>query len=290
MIPPKYNKPSPSTPLPHPAKSNHKTTQISDDLPAINLQKQSRHILYFRERRKLHKMLVSSILMEGDDGRPYGTVKINNFNLCGILDSGASVSILGAGCEKFLEDTGLKLRGFPSSVQVANGAKQRVLGFVVADVTFNGQTFSHKLFLVPSLQQPLYLGIDFWKRVGIRPAVEEINITPPEINEDEENRHILSPDDTSRLQSIVDAFPSLTRDGLGRTTLLKHDIELTDINPIKQRAYAVSPAVQTDLYTEIDRMIRSDVIEEINSPCGCHQWRSFERKMVLHGYVSMPEK
>ncbi|XP_065356057.1 uncharacterized protein LOC135950441 [Calliphora vicina] len=53
--------------------------------------------------------------------------------------------------------------------------------------------------------------------------------------------------------------------GLGRTTLITHEIDVGDSKPIKQRFYPVSPAVEKLMYKEIDRMLELGVIEESTS-------------------------
>jgi len=56
-------------------------------------------------------------------------------------------------------------------------------------------------------------------------------------------------------------FPNFERKGLGRTDWIKHDIDIGEAKPVKQRYYPVSPAVEKLLYTEIDRMLSLGVIE-----------------------------
>lgn len=48
---------------------------------------------------------------------------------------------------------------------------------------------------------------------------------------------------------------------------LKHKIELSKgAQPVKERNYAISPAVQQLIYTEIDEILRLGVTEECSSP------------------------
>ncbi|KAH8357521.1 hypothetical protein KR084_012071, partial [Drosophila pseudotakahashii] len=53
--------------------------------------------------------------------------------------------------------------------------------------------------------------------------------------------------------------------GLGKTTLISHEIDIGEAKPIKQRHFPVSPAVEKLLYKEIDRMLEMGVIEESQS-------------------------
>jgi len=56
-------------------------------------------------------------------------------------------------------------------------------------------------------------------------------------------------------------FPNFERKGLGRTDWKKHDIDIGEAKPVKQRYYPVSPTVEKLLYTKIDRMLSLGVIE-----------------------------
>lgn len=51
----------------------------------------------------------------------------------------------------------------------------------------------------------------------------------------------------------------------GKTTLVKHDIELTDSRPIKQHAYRMHPAKLKILEEEIQEMFDLGVIEHSHS-------------------------
>lgn len=62
--------------------------------------------------------------------------------------------------------------------------------------------------------------------------------------------------------NIIYKFFSSTKRGLGKTTLTSHTIDVGSSVPVKRRYYPVSPKVQADLYSEIDRMLRLIVIDE----------------------------
>lgn len=80
------------------------------------------------------------------------------------------------------------------------------------------------------------------------------------------NRWELTPPQQQILDQTIQLFPSFNKLGLGRTNLISHKIDVADAPPVKQRHYAVSPAVQKEMYEEIDRMLALGVIEESCSP------------------------
>lgn len=67
------------------------------------------------------------------------------------------------------------------------------------------------------------------------------------------------------MNNVVELFPSSIKEGLGKTTLIKHIIDVGETRPIKQRHYAVSPAIERKMFAEIDRMVELGVIQDSNS-------------------------
>lgn len=121
--------------------------------------------------------------------------------------------------------------------------------------------------------QTAYLGVDFFKIFKLAPnifGVDEISQEvleqyPAQFNENTE--HVLTNDMRMRLNQVKSIFKSYEEHGLGRTHLEKHKIDLIEgAQPVKERYYPVSPAVQNLIYTEVDEMIRLGVIEECSSP------------------------
>ncbi|XP_055838190.1 uncharacterized protein K02A2.6-like [Episyrphus balteatus] len=185
--------------------------------------------------------------------------------MLGLLDSGASISCLGAGCLDLVKSEGVSFKSFCSKVRTASGQNQPIIGELTTSVTYKGITKQITLYLVPSLEQTLYLGVNFWKSFEIAPQIiSEISSIDLDSCRDS-NAHELSPDQTSKLQSVIGLFPSAAKFGLGKTKLEEHTINTGDAEPVKQRHYPVSPAVQALMYDELDRMLALGVIEESQS-------------------------
>lgn len=235
-----------------------------------------RSIKYFRNKRKLLAQISEATLGASatnnvlPDQRPYASIHINGVEINGLLDSGASISALGKDAVEFIQKHNLFLHSMPACIQTADGTSQKVLGYVKTKITYAGKSATVNLLVVPSLQQPLYLGCDFWDSFGLKPMmVSEINPCKQpksDPNNSQLIRHHLTVDQEARLQLIIESLPSFERLGLGRTHLLCHQIDVGNATPIKQRHYAVSPAVQREMYEELDRMLALNVIEESYSP------------------------
>ncbi|XP_077559123.1 uncharacterized protein LOC144174347 [Haemaphysalis longicornis] len=75
----------------------------------------------------------------------------------------------------------------------------------------------------------------------------------------------LEPDQKRELEALLEEFSDRFSDKPGRTSLLTHDIELTSSQPVRSKAYRVSPRQREILETEIQKMLALDVIEACES-------------------------
>lgn len=195
--------------------------------------------------------------------RPHATVSINGISIRGLLDSGASISCFGSVAVDLSKKLGLKVKRINSAVKTADGANQSIVGYVDANTVFGDKTKLIRFYLIPSLKQPVYFGIDFWNQFGLAPIIVEEVTSPEEANR---NVHILTNDQARRLSEIKSMFPASDKEGLGKTGILQHVIDTGKAEPVKQRHYAVSPAIQSLIDVELTRMLKLGVIEPSQSP------------------------
>lgn len=212
--------------------------------------------------------LLSTIYDKPNDIRPYADVQLFGETLVGLLDTGASVSCLGAQAAGNFLDSPRDFRKIKSIIRTADGKSQDVVGVVETGITFRGKTRPIRLYIVPNLSQNLYLGIDFWRLFDLLPSglVSELNsnINTCSVSESTEQRP-LTAGQRQQLQCVVNSFPSFAKEGLGRTCVLSHVVDVGTAKPIKQRHFPVSPAMEKLIYAELDRMLEMDVIEESDS-------------------------
>lgn len=207
------------------------------------------------------------------DNRPYADVNVAGISIRGLLDSGASITVLGEGSEEFLKNTGTRFYNHPLIVSTASGEAQRIIGHVRALVSYNGKQRMMRIFIAPGLiKQKLYLGIDFWNLFNIKPKIIEsldLNTEPATPLPDQ---HQLSQENVVKLRALIESFPSFNKQGLGLTNILSHSIEtvITKSSNLKQRFYPISPAIEKELFAEIDRMLALNVIEE----CPSSEWNN----------------
>lgn len=239
---------------------------------------------YFKLKKLSRKFLISAIIANPKDKRFYAKISFLNFTEYGLIDTGANISCLGSdlALSKFPNYTKCK-----SFVQTADGNSQMVIGWIDVQVHFKSQSHNIKFFLIPSISQRLILGVDFCKTFhlfdNIMGCVDLISVdnssdlspgiteTPVYTrNEDNnsafETQFPLDNQQRCQLATVISLFPSCEKHGLGRTSLIKHHIEVGDASPIKQRHYPVSPAIEKLMFKEVDRMLSLGVIEPSNSP------------------------
>ena len=109
--------------------------------------------------------------------------------MSGLLDSGASISVLCSGALEFLAKTKLRFKPIKQLIFTADGALQHNLGVAFTEVSNLGKTKIIKLYIIPSLSQRLYLGVDFWREFQLAPTlISELKVK----NTLDSNTHELS--------------------------------------------------------------------------------------------------
>lgn len=220
----------------------------------------------FKKRKEIRKIIESTIL-SGPDCRPFAKVTVCSETLVGLLDSGANISVLGKNSLSFLQKLEISYKSLKSSVSTADGSRQNVIGFCILPIKFKDVTRNIDFYIVPSLSQEAYFGINFWREFALAPDILNVSeIESCNLTEGKLDLHVLNPDQKLTLEKTIMLFPSFEKLGLGCTNLLEHHIDTADFVPIKSKHYPLSPPRQDEAYREIDRLLEMGVIEESNSP------------------------
>lgn len=210
------------------------------------------------------------------DERPHVAVSIFGIEFIGLLDSGASRSVIGSKGWDVLKNIGLvKLDSSEAKcVTVANGHKCECIGVLRVPIKLREVEKIMDILVVPDLNHSLILGVDFWARMGIVPDLrsgewkftsekEDLDICPVTALNSKDH---LTHDQSILLDKLVsDSFEKMG-DKLGCTNLVQHRIILKDnVEPIKQRYYPISPALLKHMDLELQDMLDKDVIEPSSS-------------------------
>lgn len=192
--------------------------------------------------------------------------------MLGLLDSGASRTIIGAKGWSILKEMGLNAQNSKiKNCTVADGKSCEVLGSIHLPIKLQEKLKIMEVLIMPSLPHTLILGADFWRIMAIVPDLRH-----GEWKFSSSEQHIdlvaslkpqteLSDDQKHELDSVVDKLFQDLPEGLGCTHLVEHKITTTS-PPIKQRNYPVSPVIQQHIDGEIDQMLADGVIEPSKSP------------------------
>lgn len=224
---------------------------------------------------------MNTLLFENkqDLERPYLHIKVNKLTLNGLLDSGSSITILGKDSHKILLKLGLSLRKDQLILgTVANGQPIKSIGTISLPVIYNNQFSIITAHVIPDVHEPLILGIDFWKTFNIAPSIlRNINTHSSSQNDNflvhstSTNLHTfknLTNTQQELANIVIEKFKQISTETkpLGKTHLAEHHIDTGDHPPIRQRCYRLSPEKQKALRTEVDEMLKLDVIEPCESP------------------------
>lgn len=207
------------------------------------------------------------------DGRPHLKISLFGMTFTALLDSGASKSLIGGAGWRRIEKLNLPLQTEDSvKVTTANGTRVDVLGSVQIPVELAGKVKIIEFLVVPSLINPIILGIDFWESMSIVPDVKNKRCTFSEGDNEEVQvsaalveRSALTTEQEQELSAFLQNWRSLPINSEG-TDLVQHSIDTGDNKPIKQRYYPVSPAMQTIVNQELDKMIEEGIVERSTSP------------------------
>lgn len=212
--------------------------------------------------------ITNHIITLHNDNRPYIEITIRDRLVLGLLDSGAQSSVAGKSFENIINSLNLQSVSVDTMITTADGTVHPSTSSFVAPISYNGKTKNISILYVPSLPRTLILGMDFWVSFQIRPIICDSIEAPKTVPTSEV--HNLSPELANTLQSILKEMPFSKEGTLSRTQLITHHIDTKDSPPIKQRHYIVSPYLQGEINTEIDRLLKLDVIE----PCEPGAWSS----------------
>lgn len=212
-----------------------------------------------------------------EDERPYLTVSILGNSVVGLLDTGASRTIVGRKGWSLLQSLGF---GLDSTKEiyctVANGQKLTALGVVQVPFELENKTAWIEVVVVPDLSHFLIFGVDFFRKMGIVPDLRsgkwnfsniESEILPHLASIVDTKEPRLSIEQSMAVGLLVDKYFSKMNGKLGCVKNVEHHIRLIDPHqpPIKQRYYPVSPVIQKEIDKQIEEMEVNDVIEKSDS-------------------------
>lgn len=208
------------------------------------------------------------------DERPYLNVSIYGVRFTGLLDSGASRTIMGRIGWDHLKNVCQLEHSDIENCSVANNTTCSVVGQVSLPIKLRDRVRIIKILVVPEVSQTLILGVDFWSKMGIIPDLHSGDWS---FRSDRamdipkafgiQASDMLTAEQRQALDDLIrEAYEMNDKIGtLGCTNLVEHEIRTTS-PPIKQRYYPISPAMQKIVNEELDQMLAQDIVEPSTSP------------------------
>lgn len=213
---------------------------------------------FWRRVIENRKIILSAIISDREKF-DFASVRTFDDEVVGMIDTGATASCFASEyARKFLNDHRNKYDRFNITLRTADGRQHTTVGKVTTTVTFRGLSREIQFLIIPNLTQNLYLGVDFVRAFNLAKDLfsdRSLSLGNESFNEMDcdDNVHKLNFTEQRKLDEAINSFPSYSKSGLGRTSLVTHVIDTGENKPIKQRHFAVSPAIEKLLFDEIDR-------------------------------------
>ncbi|KAJ8018861.1 hypothetical protein HOLleu_42921 [Holothuria leucospilota] len=225
---------------------------------------------------------------------PLVEIKVNEVETYGLVDSGASVTMVTSA---FCSELGVKMKEADNiTLRWFEGSTFTPSGVVFLDIWCGGASYCVECVVVESMLAPILLGQSFIYKVGltmdfasreywissVKPSIKWplFGMGPPEEEKSEKcndsqltSTPLVTVDEERRglaIQDLMTQFSDVIRDKPGKTRVLEHEIVLREgTEPIKQRPYNLSPEKHKAAEEQVKDMLRNGIIEESKSP-----WRS----------------
>ena len=111
--------------------------------------------------------LVQTVAVE-DDNRFFINVSVLGKLMIGLLDSGATITVLNS--YEIISNMGLPLYPVTTVLTIADGTKHHAKHYADVPYVFNNNCFIVPTLIVPGFKHKLLLGISFWKAFNIKPC------------------------------------------------------------------------------------------------------------------------
>lgn len=256
---------------------------MRDSLESVNFSHPRLHEISFIDSNSINKKT----------DRPFITIHVANKNLSCLVDSGATASVCNEDGMKLFISLGfklLKIKAFPATL--ANGSTCELKEYFSIPVSFQNKTSLINFFVCKTSTQKFLLAADFYKDFKLEMSYGNEGWSFQSHSHESQNSITdvidLNSGQLKQLSSIIKKFDSLCTGTLGRANVFEHNIDTGDSEPIFQRPYPVSPAIQQRMHKELDRMIELGVIEPANSPW-CNQPLLVKKKREKIDYASTVE-
>lgn len=216
------------------------------------------------------------------DARWYLPIKVQDTEVMGLIDTGASRSYISSQTWRRLSKLGCTLQApRRTHVTLANGYQVELQGETEITTRVGSVDIKLEFSILPELHVPMILGKD--SLTALRMQIDAGNETyhigsedsniwrkfvtfKPTAGLDVPSLAFLSDVQRTTAHDFIEEEMKKFHSVKGRTDLAEHKIEVTTQEPIRQWNYRMSPVLQEATITETKEMLQKDVVEKSNSP------------------------
>lgn len=147
-----------------------------------------------------------------------------------------------------------------AGVKFADNSRGKTLGSLRLTIFIDDKPYQHQFLVLPQLETPVIIGVDLWGRT-------RLNLTPPRLTTKDRREGISgsisqdADDDKHALKEFLTTELAKFDNIKGPTHLAKHEIKLTNTQPIKQRYRPRNPIMQQVIDDEVVKMMKEGIIE-----------------------------
>lgn len=182
-----------------------------------------------------------------------------------LLDSGANCTVICTEVANMIDiSTAKKIPG-PYHGTTADGTKHRLDYLYKLLFQFMDREELIETLALPQMGVDAVLGMNFWNKYDITTNLNTIELEDVESVSPVSKEHDLTHEQRLRLDEAIFKMPCSVTGTLGKTPIMKHSIDTGDAQPIRKKAYVISPYMEQKVNQEIDRMLQLDVIEPADS-------------------------
>jgi len=202
---------------------------------------------------------------QSKDKRIYLDVVIDKKLYRGLLDTGATTSVLGKNSEDIWHNK-YDCQYKNDSVITANGEPMRCKGKINVNMKYNQSEKKIDMLIIPEVTEKIILGINFYHEYGMN--ITEMNHNYINVlNESPSNTNglELSKEQQELLDEAIGNFLFSSEEFVGCQKKIKHHIDTGDSKPICQRLYNYSPEIEEKMKLEVDRWEKLGYIQQANT-------------------------
>lgn len=190
---------------------------------------------------------------------------IGGYDYDALLDSRAEINLIKFDATR--QEIFGKMESASMGIRSISGNVLMVRGKVEAEMRVEEDKATAELLVADTPSEQLVIGIDTWAMLGFH-IVRKKRVLSLGVERRWDVRLQLPHQHEMDLEKILNNFLISTPEFLGRTKVLEHQIELIEgAKPFVERPHLFSPAVEKKTATELERMIKRDVIEPSKSCC-----------------------